>query len=44
VFLLQPCELVFEFALILVGHGVRSPKNAMRLRKGAEAAWEEYRP
>jgi hypothetical protein len=44
VFLLQPCELVFEFALIFVGHGLRSPKNAMRLRKGAEAAWGEYRP
>jgi hypothetical protein len=44
VFLLQPCELVFEFALIFVGHGLRSPKNAMRLRKGAEAAWREYRP
>jgi hypothetical protein len=37
VFLLQPCELGFEFALIFVGHGVRSPKNAMRLRKVAES-------
>jgi hypothetical protein len=34
VFLLQPCELDFEFALIFVGHGVRQLKNAMRLRKG----------
>src|SRR3954447_12534708 len=34
VFLLQPCELDFEFALIFVGHDVRQLKNAMRLLKG----------
>src|SRR3977135_4227489 len=36
VLLLQPCELGFEFALILVGHGARYLKNAMRLRNVAE--------
>jgi hypothetical protein len=47
VFLLQPCELGFEFALIFVGHGVRQLKNAMRLRNAVEACgslWKEYRP
>ena len=33
VFLLQPCELGFEFALIFVGHGGRFLKNADEIAK-----------
>jgi hypothetical protein len=44
VFLLQPCELGFEFALIFVGHGVRQLKNAMRLRNAVEACGSLWKP
>jgi hypothetical protein len=44
VFLLQPCELGFEFALIFVGHGVRQLKNAMRLRNAVEACGRNIVP
>jgi hypothetical protein len=37
VLLLQPCELVFEFALIFVGHDVRQLENADEIAKGEES-------
>src|SRR6202012_5058416 len=43
VFLLQPCKLGFEFALILVGHDAFYPKNAKKIRWVAESR-EEYPP